>query len=67
MLQEEITFKLELGEQASLSQKEGKVYEMLGVRENMGASGARYQGKERMGWSERRDRQSDYEGPCSLC
>lgn len=45
MLQEEITFKLELGELASLSQKEGKVYEMLGVRENMGASGARYQGK----------------------
>lgn len=38
MLQEEVIFKLELGEPASLSQKKGKVYEMLGTEREYGCS-----------------------------
>ena len=38
MLQEEVILKLERGEPASLSQKEGKVYEMLGTEREYGCS-----------------------------
>lgn len=36
MLQEEVISKLELGDQATLSQEEGKAYQMLGVERDYG-------------------------------
>ena len=67
MLQEEVIFKLELGEPASLSQKEGKVYEMLGIEREYGCRWSTVPRKIEDGLVRMKDRQTDYEGPCSLC